>query len=303
MALRSFVFGLWLCLLAATAQEVRLPELGGEDVGVAARIPVAFSKPLVLELEHSVDGLSFSLRGKFTINLNAEGKYTVSEAEGNSLSADSTEGFKNLLRTNELYRIRFRSLDANASSPYVSAALPACDLQKSGFKEDISVYLGQNRNVVGLSYSSPVIALSRSCDPEKLAVPAVLLSRLKVSQGESSMSVPMQAQGPKPQTLMNVDLGAFMDENLKMHGEKGPQGEQNQSFLRRYVRTSPLFTDTPVRIHVPYQILFSPSFTVVRGGCVGYIFFYEGGWSCPSRGGCGRQASWGGEKGLEYRVS
>ena len=234
---RAFV--LFALYLLAAAQEVRLPELVGDEASVAGRGNSASSKPLVLELEHSVDGgQSFSPRGKFTINLNAEGKYTVSEAEGNSLLADSTAGFKSLLRTNDLYRIRFRSLVANASSPYVSAALPACELQKSGFKEDISVYLGQNKNVVGLSYSSPVIALSRSCDPEKLAVPTVLLSRLKVSQGESSMSVPMQAQGPKPQTLMNVDLGAFMDENLKMHGEKGPQGEQNQSFLRRYVRSN-----------------------------------------------------------------
>lgn len=224
-------------LLVQSTVEVALPKISEEKEEVAAprRVPVE-SKPLVLELEHSVDGLTFKPRGKFTINLNAEGKYTVSEAERNTLSADSSDGFKNLLRTNDLYRIRFRSLATNESSPYVSAALPACDLQRSGFKEDISVYMGQNQNVVGLSYSSPVIALSRSCDPEKLAVPTMLLSRLKVSQGEASMAVPLQAQGPKPPTLMGLDLGAFMDENLKMHGETGAQGQQNQSFLRRYVR-------------------------------------------------------------------
>ena len=188
---------------------------------------------MVLELEHSVDGATFTARGKFTVTLNAEGKYTVSEAERNSLTAESIGGFKELLRTNDLYRIRFRSLES--SKLYVTAALPACELQKSGFKEDISVFLGPNQNVVGLSYSSPVIAFSRSCDHEKLAVPTLLLSRIKVSEGESSMAIPMQAQGPKPHALMALDLGPFMDDNLKMHGEAGPGGsQQNQSFLRKY---------------------------------------------------------------------
>ena len=225
-----------VCLLAL-ALALALPGLAVSTAAVeaeAAAVP-ATSKPLILELEHSVDGKTFAARSKFTVTLNAEGKYTVSEAEKNGIFSDSAEGFKRLLKDNAFYRIRTRALPGNSSSAYVSAALHACELQKSGFKEDLSVFLGPNRNVVGFSYSSPVIALSRSCDPDKLVVPTMLLTRLKVSEGEPSMVVPILAQGPKPQTLAMVDLGPFMDENLRMHGDKGQQAQGNQSFLRRYV--------------------------------------------------------------------
>lgn len=197
--------------------------------------PAIQTPPLVLELEHSVDGYNFTHRSKFTVNLNDEGKYIVSEAEGNVITAESIEGFKQLLRTNELYKIRTRSLPGNSSSQWVVSALPACYIQRSGFKEDITVFVGIRRNVVGFSYSSPVIALSRPCDAEAILAPITLLTRLKVTEGETSMVVPMQAQGPKPQILQGVDLGAYYDENMKMHGEKGPQAQGNQSFLRRYV--------------------------------------------------------------------
>jgi hypothetical protein len=194
------------------------------------------SVPLVIELEHSVDdGETFTPRGKFTVTLNAEGKYTVSDMERNGIFAESIESFKTLLRQNDLYRIRTRSLPGSSTAPYVMAALPACELQKSGFKEDLTVFVGPNRNVVGFSYSSPVIALSRSCDADKVNVPTMLLSRIKVTEGETSMVVPIQAQGPKPMTLHAVDTGPFLDENLKMHGNtQGQGGAANQSFLRRY---------------------------------------------------------------------
>jgi len=211
----------WLCLVSLWALALRS----------VAQEPAA----LVIELEHSVDGAAFSARSKFTVTLSAEGKYAVSDLENNQISGAAAEGFKNLLRQNDIYRIRTRAVPGNSSSSYVSAALHACELQKSGFKEDLSIFLGANRNIVGLSYSSPVIALSRSCDAEKLVSPTMLMTRIKASEGETSMTVPVLAQGPKPHTLAMVDVGAFLDDNLKMHGEKGQQAQGNQSFLRRYV--------------------------------------------------------------------
>lgn len=44
-----------------------------------------------------------------------------------------------------------------------------CELQKSGFKEDISLHLDEsNQYIIGLSYSSPVIAVSRPCNPSNV---------------------------------------------------------------------------------------------------------------------------------------
>ena len=209
---------------------------GVEDTEKEVAPKSAPSAPLVIELEHSVDdGKTFAPRGKFTVTLSSEGKYTVSDMERNGIFAESAETFKALLRQNDLYRIRTRSLQGKIDSPYVMAALPACELQKSGFKEDLTVYIGPNRNIVGFSYSSPVIALSRSCDADKLSVPTIFLSRIKVTEGETSMVVPIQAQGPKPMTLHAVDTGPYLDENMKMHGNtQGQGGAANQSFLRRY---------------------------------------------------------------------
>jgi hypothetical protein len=224
-----------LLLLSLNTSTYGTPSVDDENFNVQSGARVVESNPLVISMEHSVDGgRSFQPRSKFTVALNAEGKYTVSEAERNGIYEEAIIGFKNLLRNNDFYMIRTLSLASNSSSPYVIASLPACELQKSGFKEDLSVFLGPNRNVVGFSYASPVIALSRSCDPEKLASPTMLLTRLKVSEGEPSMVVPLLAQGPKPHTLHMVDLGPFMDDNLKMHGDKNQQAQGNQSFLRRY---------------------------------------------------------------------
>ena len=219
------------CLLVLAASWTGFYVVVGESSSSAD----VMSRPLILEFEHSMDGETFTPRSKFTVNVtpNAEIKYTVMEAERNGIYEGASEGFKALLRSNAFYRIRVRSIADDESSAYVSAALPACALQKSGFKEDLTVFVGPNRNIVGLSYSSPVIALSRSCDPNKLAVPTLLMTRLKVTEGETSMALPITAEGPKPHTLYHVDLGAYKDDNLKTV-DKTQQAQGSQSFLRRY---------------------------------------------------------------------
>lgn len=41
-----------------------------------------------------------------------------------------------------------------------------CDLQKSGFREDILIHMSNGGDIIGISYTSPVIALPRPCDPK-----------------------------------------------------------------------------------------------------------------------------------------
>lgn len=148
----------------------------------------------VFEIEHSF-GSSFSPRGKLTVQQTPDGRL-VAETGKNVIENEEIDDFKTLLAVNGFYRVRIRQTDSNRS---VSAAIPSvdiffrpahkylylffafkCELQKSGFKEDIIVHLNNNNDLVGLSYSSPVIALSRPCDPSKV-VPTymILQNRLK----------------------------------------------------------------------------------------------------------------------------
>ena len=74
------------------------------------------------------------------MSLTEDGRIKVRLTE-NGFDEASLSELKSLLSTNGLYRIRMRSQANNATSPYVMAAIPSCDLQKSGFKEDIVLHL------------------------------------------------------------------------------------------------------------------------------------------------------------------
>jgi hypothetical protein len=55
-----------------------------------------------------------------------------------------------------------------------------CKLQSSGFKEEISVHLDDNNNVLGVSYSSPIVALPRPCDPNLVCIRSWLCINLRM---------------------------------------------------------------------------------------------------------------------------
>jgi len=228
-----------LALLRASSLEspVDLQGETNEFAGTTTAAVNAAKKTFSLVLEHAVSaGGAFTPRSKVTVVWGgADGKTSVLEVDKSGLHDEaSTTGFRDLIKKNDMYRIRVRANSSDASSSYVSTAIPACELQKSGFKEDLSIYLSVNHDVVGLAYSSPVIALPRPCDESKILLPTVFHSRIKIADGEAAMVIPMQAQGPKPQIMGSVDLGPYMDENGKMHGEKGQKAAEQQSFLRRY---------------------------------------------------------------------
>jgi hypothetical protein len=45
-----------------------------------------------------------------------------------------------------------------------------CELQKSGFKEDITVYFDAKQKLMGVSYSTPASTVARECDSTKVEV-------------------------------------------------------------------------------------------------------------------------------------
>ena len=118
-------------------------------------------------LEHAFNEFEFYRRSVFSLQLSKiDGKHSILDQENNGITGESIDKFKALLGDkNGLYRIRMRSELGNNTSPFVMVSIPACDLQKSGFKEEIALNLDiTNSFIVGISYSSPVTAMPRSCD-------------------------------------------------------------------------------------------------------------------------------------------
>lgn len=180
-----------------------------------------------LEVWHSFDGKEFSYRstfnptgqdGLFRLNSNNEGINTIPQALGDS--------FKALVRANGLYTIRITADLFNATGPFLYASLPVCDLFKSGFREDLVLYLDHSdMRVIGLDYSAAPSPMPRTCDAEKVTLPIVIQSKLKEADAVIAQIVPLIAVGPKPPTLVNV----------KVPGEEaGNKPAQNQSFLFKY---------------------------------------------------------------------
>ena len=177
-AVRDVLMVVMVLLLCASCAH------GGDDVAASAAAAssssssssaaAAASSPAresVFELEHHVGG-KFSQRGKYVIKWSAEGDATVAplDASKNVIGAEDLPSFKTMLSDNALYRIRVLTRSADGStSKSASASLPACELQKSGFKEHLVLHLDHRDQVIGLGYTSPEMTISRPCDPSTVS--------------------------------------------------------------------------------------------------------------------------------------
>jgi hypothetical protein len=102
-----------------------------------------------------------------------------------------------------------------------------CDLFKSGFREDLVLYLDHSSTrVIGLDYSAAPSPMPRTCDADKVTLPIVIQSKLKEADSIIAQVVPLIAVGPKPPTLNNVKVPGEQTSN---------KPAQNQSFLFKYV--------------------------------------------------------------------
>ena len=205
-----------------------------------------------IEIEHLISN-SFVGRSKYVVKHKGDGNHEINvlDSTRNSISVDQLPEFKNLLINKDLYRIQVITRLSNGLTSSVSAAIPVCDLQQSGFKEDIVLQFDNNDNIMGLSYSSPTMAISQQCNADKVRLSAmtqrtlwsswphylinrltyqitsevVFQTRITVATVEEAQPVPLQALGPKPMILNHINFGAEAD----------PNAQPAQSFLRQYV--------------------------------------------------------------------
>lgn len=181
-----------------------------------------------IELEHSFGNNEFIARTELFLHQKSKSKIESSiesPSDGvNGVAEADLVKFKGLLQSNGLYRIRVHSNPGNNSSPFVMAALPACELQRSGFKEEIIIHFDEFENIISLEYSSPVIALPRPCDAKKITAEIKFQTKVKVAETQIAQAVPLHPPGQRPPYLGDVKLDTE-DEKAK---------PQQKSFFAQY---------------------------------------------------------------------
>lgn len=128
-------------------------------------------KNVTIIIEHALvpSMKQYQPRANIQLVTKADGKQGLIIPAKNGINSEGLADFKKLLDSNGLYTIRMRSASGSENAPYVIASIPACELQKSGFKEDLNVFLDKSNNLVGVSYSSPSGPMQRSCDSKMVS--------------------------------------------------------------------------------------------------------------------------------------
>ena len=123
----------------------------------------------IIELKHFISDI-FITRGRYVIKHKFDGSHEISviDSPNNGISSTQLAEFKGLLTNNGLYRIQVVSIMENGAVSTVSTAIPVCDLQQSGFKEDVVLHLDNNDNIVSVSYTSPIMAITQPCNANKV---------------------------------------------------------------------------------------------------------------------------------------
>jgi len=195
-----------------------------EDAPTAAAIP---SKEILFTVEHALTfGAPFTHRSTINLVKKQDGKQGLIFPVKNGLyNKDDVENMKRLLSSNELYTIQLTATTGNHTSRAIISSLPSCQLQKSGFKEDILVYMDSSDNIVGVSYSSPVGTIARECSAKQVKDQINFQTRIKLGDTVAVQSIPLQSIGPRPAALQDKNLGTADDAEIK---------PKQQSFLQRY---------------------------------------------------------------------
>jgi len=204
-------------------------------------VPAKFMR---VHVEHDI-GNQFIQRSTFTlqqkrINSKVESGIethpsTGDQAANNGIVGSDVDNFKELLKNNGLYRIRLLSKAENLSSPYIYAAIPACELQKSGFKEEITLHLDKNDGVISVEYSSPVTALARPCDPSKVAESVTFQTKLKVADRLFVQSLPLNIVASVPgNSPASPNPAAVQRDEHDPADSDGPKPPPRQSLLAQY---------------------------------------------------------------------
>ena len=163
-----------------------------------------------------------------------------------TLTGAEREQFMSLLTQNSFYRIRIKS----DSDMHVMAAIRACDLVKSGFKEELKIMVGSSTPVVtsgennsselskpfplSIDYRTPASQFKKDCTKEAAKYAALdvikFQSAATIVRSMPGQAIPLVPSEGRPPPGLPPALMRTVPEGEG--GKANPQ--QNQSFMRKY---------------------------------------------------------------------
>ncbi|ETI50590.1 hypothetical protein F441_05920 [Phytophthora nicotianae CJ01A1] len=225
-------------------ENAELKEEFGDDFEDERSIPALgeLEQRLKFDLEHQLAaGAPFTPRGVVEIVASASSpKPKVSFSALPTLSADDVEKMETLLHQDRHYTVRAKADPADPESPYVMTSVPMCMLAAMRLREDFAFHLSDNGKLVAIEYLTPYL------DSDACAE----------FQSRSLRDVRFGPFG----TVLKTQAGPSPPKNIVVKRDRAPQGvkpvksedgndepeEENQSFLRKYVRASEWYIILPI---------------------------------------------------------
>ncbi|ETP48286.1 hypothetical protein F442_05956 [Phytophthora nicotianae P10297] len=225
-------------------ENAELKEEFGDDFEDERSIPALgeLEQRLKFDLEHQLAaGAPFTPRGVVEIVASASSpKPKVSFSALPTLSADDVEKMETLLHQDRHYTVRAKADPADPESPYVMTSVPMCMLAAMRLREDFAFHLSDNGKLVAIEYLTPYLN-SDACAE---------------FQSRSLRDVRFGPFG----TVLKTQAGPSPPKNIVVKRDRAPQGvkpvksedgndepeEENQSFLRKYVRASEWYIILPI---------------------------------------------------------
>jgi len=180
------------------------------------------------KLLHSLDnGKSFTARATVDLGLNDEGEVEIKiENNADCLSLDALEDLKGL------YQVK---LIDDESKTTVISSVPACEVKRSNFRDDILITLDAKAFPLSLSYTPLVSPLAPICAelPSLTEVPS-FTSKIGFEVATPAMTIPTILPPTKPQAGLKFFPRSMGTQKVPGVDKEGEDGSKPQSLLMRY---------------------------------------------------------------------
>ena len=157
--------------VSAAAEDGELDGFDGDDgFGEGVVGGQGGAQEVVVAMEHSLDGVTWTKAGALTAQRTREGVSNVRlsrlQVRRDGMAKEDSAAFQRLIDNDSLYRVRVpggvAGAEANGEKPHVLAFVKARCLAHAGMHEHVSLHVDGTGNVVALEYRTP----SGQCAPD-----------------------------------------------------------------------------------------------------------------------------------------
>jgi hypothetical protein len=195
-------------------------------------------------IEHSFDGSGWVKRGEVVVTSSKGSKgngEAKTEADYTSVGSETPPSLlsKSLVAaidqsaasgSTAFYKLRV----VDASGGVASTSIPVCALRRAHFRDEVTLSLGGNGEVIGLSYRaliSPLAPLDCMSMTERSVEGSEFKTSAKVHVAETGQEIPLSISGKPPPGMQAIrNLGPEKSKD----GAGGGEGPPEKSFFQKY---------------------------------------------------------------------